>query len=302
MAFGSETDEPTAARIIDLCIERGVNFFDTANVYNHGNSESILGKLVKRRRDRIVLATKVRMKMGEEAHEAGLSAHAILKNIDDSLRRLRTDYVDLYYLHMPDYAVPIEETLEAMDLLVRAGKVRYPAVSNYAAWQVCRILWLCDKNGYRPPPVSQPMYNLLARGIEQEYVPFCKDFGISLVVYNPLARGLLAGSQGRPPASSQPLNPDYQSAVDRYQHPAYFDAVEELRCVADRAGRSLISLSLNWLLHHTATDCVIIGATNIEQLEENLDAFDHGPLAPESIGACDTVWRNLRGTTPRYNR
>src|SRR5690349_5922673 len=172
MTFGSQTDEGVARRMIDLCLDAGINFIDTANIYNKGLSETIVGKLLKGRRNKVVLATKVRGKMGDEHDESGLSRAAIRKAIDASLRRLQTDYVDLYYLHQPDYDVPIEETLAAMDELVRAGKVRYPAVSNYAAWQVAEIHSLCAKTGAKPPHISQPMYNLLARGIEEEYLPF----------------------------------------------------------------------------------------------------------------------------------
>ncbi len=302
MPFGSQADQATATRMIDLLIDRGVNFFDTANVYNHGAAEIMLGNALKGRRDKVVLASKVRMKMGDAPLESGLSRAAILKNIDESLTRLQTDYLDLYYLHAPDWSVRIEETLEAMDRLVRAGKVRYPACSNYSGWQVVQMLWLSGQEGYQPPYISQVMYNLLARGLEQEYVAMCQEFGVSIMVYNPLAGGLLTGKH-------QPQRPlpgtrfdDNKLYSDRYWHPAYFDAVDELRAAAERAGRSLIDLSLNWLLYHTATDCVILGASNMEQLEQNLEAFGRGPLAPDTLAACDAVWRKLRGLTPSYNR
>ena len=151
MTFGSQADEESARRMIDLCLDAGINFIDTANIYNKGLSETIVGKLLKGRRDKVVLATKVRGKMGDAPDESGLSRAAIQKAIDASLQRLQTDYVDLYYLHQPDYDAPIEETLAAMDELVRAGKVRYPAVSNYAAWQVAEIHCISQKNGYQPP-------------------------------------------------------------------------------------------------------------------------------------------------------
>src|SRR5215469_12893978 len=163
MTFGSQTDEPTGRRMIDTCCAHGINFFDTANVYNRGAAESMLGNILKGRRDRVVLASKVRGKMGDAPDDSGLSRAAILKAIDQTLTRLGTDHVDLYSLHQPDWCTPIEETLAAMDELVRAGKVRYPACSNYAAWQVAEMISLSGREGYRPPLVSQPMYNLLAR-------------------------------------------------------------------------------------------------------------------------------------------
>jgi aryl-alcohol dehydrogenase-like predicted oxidoreductase len=226
----------------------------------------------------------------------------MLKAIDLSLSRLQTDYLDLYYLHAPDYSTPIEETLETMDRLVRAGKVRYPAVSNYAAWQVVEMHWLCRRNGYKPPHVSQPMYNLLARGIEQEYFAMCRRLGVATVVYNPLAGGFLTGKHRRErpiPGSRFDANQLY---LDRYWHPAYFDAVDALRAIAQDAGRTLTGLALNWVQHHTATDCVILGASTMEQLEQNLEAWGKGPLPAEVVAACDGVWNNLRGITPKYNR
>lgn len=302
MTIGGQADEAAAARLIDRCLDAGINFIDTANVYNKGVSESILGRILKGRRDKVVLASKVRGRMGEGPDESGLSRAAILRAIDESLRRLQTDYLDLYYLHMPDYSAPLAETLAVMDELVRAGKVRYPASSNYAAWQVVRMLWVAEKNGYRPATVTQPMYNLLARGVEQEYMPMCREMGVSTVVYNPLAGGLLTGKQHREAPLPGTRFDANQLYLDRYWHQAYFDAVAELRQVAERAGRSLVSLSLNWLLHHTGADCVILGASRIEQLEENLKAMEEGPLAPETVAACDAVWARLRGVTPKYNR
>jgi 1-deoxyxylulose-5-phosphate synthase len=305
MTFGAQVDEPAAARIFDRCLDAGVNFFDTANVYNAGESERILGRLMAGRRDRIVLASKVRGKMGEAPHEQGLSRAAIMEAIERSLERLATDYLDIYYLHQPDYTVPIEETLEAMDSLVRAGKVRCVATSNYAAWQVCRIHALCEKNGWAVPHVSQPMYNLLARGVEAEYLPMCRELGVSTVVYNPLAGGLLTGKHSgqAPVAGSRFDNPQLgRMYMDRYWHPSQLDAVERLRAAGAAAGRSPVSVALNWLLHHTAADCVILGASRIEQLEENLRALDEGPLPAAVLEECDGVWEALGGVAPKYHR
>ncbi len=303
MTFGSQTGQATAGRMFDVCIDRGINFFDTANMYNNGAAETIVGNILKGRRDKVILASKVRMKYGDAPDEQGLGRAAMRKAIDLSLQRLQTDYLDLYYLHAPDWNTPIEETLETMNEFVRAGKVRYPACSNYAGWQVVQMIAVSDKCGYRAPYVSQPMYNLLARGIEQEYLPMCKAMGVSTVVYNPLAGGLLTGKQTRerPIAGTRfDNNPLY---LNRYWHPGYFDAVEELQGIAASTGRSLIDLSLNWLQHHTAADCVILGASRMEHLEQNLAAFENGgPLPGDVVKAVDQVWHNLRGITPNYNR
>jgi aryl-alcohol dehydrogenase-like predicted oxidoreductase len=249
-----------------------------------------------------VLASKVGFKAGDQPGDIGLSRAAILRSIDLSLARLQTDYLDLYYLHVPDGSVPIEESLEAMDHVVRAGKVRYPAISNYAGWQVVEIHWICQRHCYRAPHVSQPMYNLLARGIEQEYLAMCRRFEVATVIYNPLAGGLLTGKHQpeRPiPGTRFDANQLY---LDRYWHPAYFAAVDELKAIAAGAGRTLVDMALNWVLHHTPTDCAIIGASNAGQLTENLDALGKGPLPAEVVTACDGVWNRLRGVTPKYNR
>jgi aryl-alcohol dehydrogenase-like predicted oxidoreductase len=303
MTFGGQTPEPEAIRIVDRCLEHGINFFDTANVYNQGKAEIILGKALSGRRHRVVLASKVRGKMGDEPEDVGLKRPAIRKAIDESLKRLGTDYVDLYYLHQPDWDTRIEETLGAMDELVKEGKIRYPAVSNYAAWQVLQMMWHCENYGYAPPSVSQPMYNVLARGIEQEYIPFCREYGIGIVAYNPLAGGLLTGkhAHGNPPTSGTRFdgNKMYQ---DRYWHPAYFDAQDEIAAVATGAGMSTTALAFRWLLTQTAVDCVLLGASRMEQLEENLMACSGPALEKDVLSACDKIWEKLRGVIPIYNR
>jgi aryl-alcohol dehydrogenase-like predicted oxidoreductase len=302
MTFGSQTDEASATRMIDLCTESGINFLDTANVYNKGASEEMLGRVMGSRRRNFILASKVRNKMGDAPDLVGLSRAAILRGIDDSLRRLRTDYLDLYYLHLPDPSVPIEESLDAMNEVVKQGKVRHLASSNYSAWQITEMCWIAERKGYQAPWAAQPMYNLIARGIEQEYLPMCKHFGVSNIIYNPLAGGLLTGKHKREapiPGTRFDKNKMY---LDRYWHPADFDAVDQLSQIAQKAGRSLLSMSLNWLYHHTAIDCIILGASRSEHLEQNLAALDDGPLAAETVEACDQVWTELRGPSPKYNR
>lgn len=302
MTFGGQTDEVVAAAMLDAALDQGVNFVDTANVYAGGKSETILGKLLAGRRNRVVLATKVGIKAGDGPDDAGLSAAAIVKGIEGSLRRLQTDHIDLYYLHQPDYAVRPEASLAAMDRLIRAGKVRYVGVSNFAGWQVCRLLWMAEKNGFSPVRVVQPMYNLLTRGIEQEFLPMCREFGLGTIVYNPLAGGLLTGkhcSEAPLPGTRFETMPVYK---DRYWHDANFAVLRRLSDAAQAAGRSLISTALNWLLHHSQTDCVVFGASRHEQLTQNLATIGDGPLSPELVTACDDVWAALRGPSPRYNR
>jgi aryl-alcohol dehydrogenase-like predicted oxidoreductase len=303
MTFGSQVDQSTADRMVSACLDRGVNFFDTANVYNHGASEEMLGNALRGRRDRVVLATKVGGKMGDAPDQSGLSGAAVRRAVDESLQRLGTDFLDIYYLHTPDWSTPIGETLAALDEIVRAGKVRYPACSNYASWLVAEMHCIAGRNGYRRPSISQPMYNLLARGIEQEFLAMCRRFDVCNVVYNPLAGGLLTGKQhrDRPLAGSRFDN--NKLYLDRYWHRANFDAVEALQSAAAKAGRSLTDVALSWLLHHTPADCIIVGASRMEHLEQNLQSFDSSaPLSSELLGACDKVWNRLRGVTPDYNR
>jgi 1-deoxyxylulose-5-phosphate synthase len=303
MTFGSQADQAASTRMVDQCLDAGINFFDTANMYNKGVAEGFLGSALAGRRQRVILASKVRHRWNDNPQDVGLSRAAIMKALDASLGRLQTDYLDLYYLHQPDYDVPLEETLAAMDEAVRSGKVRYPAVSNYAAWQVCEIVWRCEKNSFRPPYASQPMYNLLARGIEEEYLPFCKHFGVAVIPYNPLAGGVLTGkhtSDSKPESGSRfDNNPLY---LGRYWHGDYFAAVDELKGIARDAGKTLIELSLQWLLGQPQIDSLILGASRPEQLAENLKAWEGGPLDKTTLDRCDAVWKRLRGITPKYNR
>jgi aryl-alcohol dehydrogenase-like predicted oxidoreductase len=302
MTFGKPADQETSTRMVDQCLEAGINFFDTANMYQLGVAETMLGEALKGRRKNQVLASKVRFKMGEAPDESGLSKRAILKAVEESLKRLQTEYLDIYYLHFPDHAVPIEETLDALELLVKAGKIRYPATSNYAAWQQVEMLGIADKRSYKPSVITQPMYNLLARGIEQEWLPMTKHFNLSNIVYNPLAGGLLTGKhhiKSVTPGTRFDNNKLYQ---ERYWQPEAFAAVEKLKTIAKKAGRSFVSLALNWLLHHTPSDCVILGASRAEQLAENLAACEEGPLPEETVKLCDEVWNEFRGPIPVYNR
>jgi 1-deoxyxylulose-5-phosphate synthase len=302
MTFGKPVDQETANAMVDRCMDAGINFFDTANIYQAGISESMLGQAMRGKRDKLIVATKVRGKMGDGPDESGLSKRAIFRAIDESLKRLQTDYVDLYYLHQPDYAVPIEESLRAMEELIKQGKVRFPATSNYSGWQVCEMQWIAGNNKFTPAQVSQPMYNLLARGVEQEYLPMAKKYDAAVIAYNPLAGGLLTGKHSEaaiPPGTRFDNNSMYQ---DRYWHAKNFAAVAELKKAAGSAGRSLLDVSLCWLLHHTQTDCLLLGASRVEQLEQNLAACEKGPVPAEVLKVCDEVWTNLRSPVPIYNR
>lgn len=302
MTFGAQTDEATALHMVDTCLDRGINFLDTANVYNAGAAETIVGKALKGRRDRVVLATKCAAKMGPAPDQAGLSRAAILRAADESLQRLQTDYLDLYYMHWPDYTVPLEESLGAMDELIRAGKVRHVAASNFASWQICRMHWLADMRKLPRVSVTQPMYNMIARGIEQEFLPMCQELGVSTVIYNPLAGGLLTGKQKFEAPLPGTRFDKNQMYLDRYWNEANFAALKELNEIAAAANRTLVSLASNWVMHHTLADCVILGASRVAHLQENLRALEEGPLSADTVAGIDRVWARLRGPSPKYNR
>lgn len=302
MTFGSQTDVDGAAAMVDLCFARGVDFFDTANVYNQGRSEEILGEVLGDRRERVILASKVRNPMGDPVEYRGLSRDAIRRGIEESLRRLGTDYLDIYYLHLPDYETPIEESLATLEELREEGIIRYPATSNYSAWQMAEMFSICEREGWAKPWIAQPMYNLAARGIEQEYLAFTERYGIANVVYNPLAGGLLTGKQSREAPLPGTRFDGNRMYLDRFWHDEYFHAVSELGMIARDADLTPVQLALGWLRAQEGADCIIVGASRVEHLEENLDAFDTPPLSDDVLRACDGVWARLRGPTPSYNR
>jgi len=299
MTFGGQASEEESRRILDCALDAGMNFIDTANVYAGGESERLLGKLLQGRRD-VLLASKIGMKVGDEP--PGLSHCALIAAVENSLRRLRTDTLDICYLHTPDPATPLEESLAAMDTLVSSGKVRYPGTSNYASWQVGQALSIAARYGYTPARLAQPMYNLLARRIEDELLPACAAFDVSVIVYNPLAGGLLTGKHNDSGPLAGTRFYGNQAYLDRYWNDASRCAVTRLASLAQTEGRSLISMSLGWLLHHTSVDCVVLGASRAGQLEANLRAFDDGPLSPAALGDCDEIYAPLRGVAPKYNR
>jgi aryl-alcohol dehydrogenase-like predicted oxidoreductase len=302
MTFGSQVDEAGSLAMVDLALDRGINFFDTANVYNTGRSEEIMAKAMDGRRDKFVLATKVRGKMGDGAEDQGLSRAAILKQCEASLRRLKTDYIDVYYMHMQDHAVPIEESLEVIDSLVQAGKVRYPAVSNFGAWQILEMQHMAAAKGWTPVHICQPMYNLLARNIEAELLPMAQKHGVSSFVYNPLAGGLLTGKHNPEEAIKGSRFDGNKMYRERYWFAEQFDAVQELSFAAGAAHRSLVSLALNWVLHHTTATGLILGASQMRHLSANLAACTEGPLDAATLEVCESVWKRLRGVTPEYIR
>ncbi len=303
MTFGGQTNESDSIAMINRALDAGVNFIDTADIYNQGGSETILGKALKGKRDGLILASKVRWQVGpHKDKDVGLTRWHISRGVEASLKRLNTDCLDICYLHTPDYDTPLEESLAAADQLVRDGKVIYIGMSNYAAWQVCQALWICDRNNPHAPVVTQCVYNLVTRGIEQELLPFCQTLGVGVTVYNPVGSGILTGKHdfSKAPAEGTrfAINKEYYG---RYWHESNFEAVAELTEIAKQAGISLTALALQWLAAQDAVDSIVIGVSKLEQLEEDLSIWD-GELDDETLKACDRVWQKLRGDVFQYNR
>jgi aryl-alcohol dehydrogenase-like predicted oxidoreductase len=310
MTFGLQCDEPTAVAILDRAAAGGVTFLDAADVYPVGGSldtvgrtEEILGRWLAGRRHGFVVATKCAGVMGAKPWERGLSRKHILDAIDASLRRLRTDYVDLYQVHSPDRETPIDETLRALDDVVRAGKARYVGCSNYLAYQVARAIGRSETQGLVRFDSVQPRYNLLFRQIERELLPLCREEGIGVIPYNPLAGGFLTGKHkreaGPTPGTRFTLGSAAGRYQDRYWHEREFDTVEALRPLAAEAGISLTRLAVAWVLAHPAVTAPIIGASRPEQLDDVLPAVEKD-LGADIKARLDTLTADYRlGDDPR---
>jgi aryl-alcohol dehydrogenase-like predicted oxidoreductase len=269
------TDVAGATRQIDLCLDHGVNLIDTANVYSAGESEEILGEAIKGRRDRVLLATKARMPMGDGPNDAGLSRHHLIAECEASLRRLGTDHIDLYQVHEWDGQTPLEETLEALDTLVKSGKVRYVGASNYAGWQLMKALGVADRHGYERFACQQIYYSLQARDAEYELGPLAVDQGVGILVWSPLAGGLLSGKFRRGqegPAGTRALS-DWGEPPVRDRELLY-DTIEALVEIGEGHGVSAAQVALAWLLGRPGVVSLIIGARTDEQLADNLAAAD----------------------------
>jgi aryl-alcohol dehydrogenase-like predicted oxidoreductase len=303
MTFGRQADEATSFAILDKAAAAGVNFLDTADAYpvppepaTAGRTEEIVGRWLKGRRDQFVLATKCRIRVGTGPNDEGLSRRHVLKAVEDSLRRLGTDFIDLYQAHSPDPDTPIDETLRAFDDLVRWGKVRYVGCSNYPAWRVALALGASDAHGWARFDCVQPRYNLLYRDIEAELLPLCRHAGLGVIAYNPLAGGFLSGkyrSLGAPPPGTRfSLGKTGELYRERYWQQAQLDAVERLRQFFEPRGRSLVSVAVAWVMQQPGVTSAIVGASRPEQLDASLAAADLA-FDPEERDACDALWYSL---------
>jgi 1-deoxyxylulose-5-phosphate synthase len=285
MTFGLQRDEPAAAAILDRAAEGGIDFIDTSDAYplggdltTRGITEEILGRWLHGKRDRFIVATKCFAPTGPAPFDSGNSRKHILAAVDASLRRLQTDYLDLYQLHGYDPATPIDETLGALDDLVHQGKVRYTGCSNFLTYQLVRAIGRSETLRLARFDSVQPRYNLLFRQIEREMLPFCSEEGVGVIPYNPIAGGLLSGKHSRatpPPEGTRfTLGNAAKTYQDRYWHDREFDTVDVLRQLAEQAGVSLVTLSVAWVLANNAITAPIIGASRPEQLDSSLAAAE----------------------------
>jgi aryl-alcohol dehydrogenase-like predicted oxidoreductase len=303
MMFGGKTDLEDSCRIIDRALDAGINILDTANVYSRGESERVTGEALRRngRRDRVVLCTKVHGSMDDSDPNAqGNSRRHIIAECEASLRRLRTDYIDLYQLHRPRPGIAIDETLRALDDLVRSGKVRYLGTSTFAAWQVVESLWCSKELGLNRVVCEQPPYNLLDRRIERELIPVAQTYGLALIPWSPLAGGLLTGKYRRglaKPEGSRYEKPNEIQA--RRWTEGMFDVLEPLAALADSRNIALSQLALAWVVHRPGVTSPIIGPRTLDQLEDNLRALEV-TLGAEDLRAIDAILPPGRMVSPFY--
>lgn len=274
MSFGSEADEATAAAMFARARDKGINFFDTADVYGAGASEEILGRLVAGSRDDVVITSKVFYATGAGPNDSGLSRRHIRTAVEASLYRLGTDRIDFYFVHAFDDRTPIEQTLRALDDLVRQGKILYPAVSNWAAWQIATALGIQTREGLTRFELVQPMYNVVRRQAEVEILPLARAEGLGVISYSPLGGGLLTGKyapQLRPSDGRLVANPRY---ADRYGLASDYLSAEAFTAVANRVGHQPASLAVAWAMANPDITAPIVGARNLDQLDASLAALD----------------------------
>jgi len=305
MTFGLQCDEPQSHAILDAAAEGGIDFLDTADVYplgggrtTAGRTEEIVGAWLKGKRHSYIVATKCVGQMGPKPWDQGMSRKHILDAIEASLKRLQTDYVDVYQLHSYDPSTPIDEALEALDTVVKSGKARYVGVSNWMAHRVAQALGRSELKGLARIDSLQPRYNLLFRTFERDLLPLCEEEGIAVIPYNPIAGGLLSGKHDRTAAPPEGGRFQLGNAGARYQerywHEAEFDTVDALKGLSNEAGMSMATMAVSWVMANPAITAPIVGASRPEQLKDSLDAAERGPM-PEDLKAkldeMTHVWR-----------
>ena len=307
--FGRELDEQATAAVVNYALDVGINYIDTADVYGWGGgSEELLGKAIRGKRSRVIIATKFGIGVDKDVPQGrsrnGLGSRAyIMKAIDASLKRLDTDYIDLYQFHMPDPTTPVEETLRALDDLVHAGKVRYIGCSNFASWELCEALWISRTAGLSSFVSVEPRYNLIERNIEAELVPFCQAYGIGVVPWYPLVAGFLTGKYHRgaaiPPGTRFSTNPEMYS---RLLTDANFDLLDKLTAFASEKGHSVAELAIAWLISHPWVNTVIAGVTKTQQVEVNVAAAEWKLTADEMAQLDKAIGHTVYSALPMSPR
>ncbi|AWL92074.2 MULTISPECIES: aldo/keto reductase [Bradyrhizobium] len=302
MMFGGPTDEATSKRIIDKARDAGINFIDTADAYSKGASEEVVGRAIASNRNAWVLATKLANPMGDDPNCGGLSRRWVLQAADDSLRRLGTDHIDIYYLHKEDHSTPLEETVRAMGDLIRSGKVRYFGVSNYRAWRVAEICNICDRLGIDRPAVSQPYYNAMNRMPEVEHFPACSYYGLGIVPYSPLARGVLTGKY-KPDAA-----PDKETRAGRNDtrmmqtewRPESLQLAQEIKTHAGKKGITAGQFAVAWVLNSAFVSSIVAGPRTEEQWDGYISALDYR-FTGDDEALIDRLVVPGHPSTPGYN-
>lgn len=286
--FGGKVDQQGVNEIIAGCQDLGINFIDTANVYQQGRSETTLGHALQGRREHFVVATKVFHRTGDGPNNGGASRYHIMAAVEDSLRRLQTDRIDLYQIHRWDDNTPLEETMRALDDLVRSGKVRYVGASNFAAWQLSRANLLAEIRSWTPFVTIQPHYHMFERSIEQELIPFCNAHQVGILPYFPLAGGFLTGKYKAGEAAPAGSRGESSAYVQRYMTEANYKIVDALAAWATDHQRSMVELAHAWLLAQPQVSSVISGATKLSQVQGNARAADW-TLSPDDVAAINAI-------------
>ena len=291
--FGWYIDEPASAAVIHRAMESGINFIDTADMYDKGRSEEFLGRTLKGKRTQVLVGSKFSFAMGDTPNERGASRWYITRAVEASLRRLNTDYLDLYQYHFPDPTTPIEETLRALDDLVKSGKVRYIGCTNFAAWQISEAQWTSRVNHLHSFVTMQTKYNLLERQVEQEIVPCCQAHGLGIIPWGPLAGGFLTGKyrkEGPPPPSPKEGMPPkaLNTLYKKLLTDANWEKLAKLEAFAQESGHKVSELAIAWLLSHPWISTVIVGATKPEQIQENLKGAAW-KMAPEEVARVEQI-------------
>jgi aryl-alcohol dehydrogenase-like predicted oxidoreductase len=302
MMFGGPTDEATSTRIVAKAREAGINFIDTADAYNKGNSEQVVGRAISNNRPNWVLSTKLANPMGDDPNRRGLSRKWVLTAADESLKRLGTDYIDVYFLHKEDHSTPLEETVRAMGELMRAGKIRYFGVSNYRAWRVAEICNICDRLGIDRPVASQPYYNAMNRMPEVEHFPACGYYGLGIVSYSPLARGVLTGKyapDATPEKDSRAGRNDSRMMQTEWR-PESLQLAQEIKAHAEKKGISAGQFAVSWVLNSSFVTSVLAGPRTEEQWDEYMRSLDY-KFTAEDEALVDRLVVAGHPSTPGYN-